>query len=175
MARWAYLFIAIDPYTYDLLHIEIYPTRNTGCAKAFLLGLKAQGVLTPTVIVTDLWQPYEKAIPDVYPGTVHHQCVFHAEQACSDLMRDKLGRDFRKTPEAKQLMTEIISLFRSGSRRTLRRRYARLLERKDLLVARCPDLAPVFEYVGPTFRKDLQRLLGQTRGDPLEADRKSVV
>jgi len=138
MARWAYLFIAIDPYTYDLLHAEVYPARNTEYAKAFLLGLKGQGVVDPKVFVTDLWGPYETVIPAVFPGALHHQCVFHAEQACSNLMRDKLGRDFKNVPAAKELRTTIISLFRSGSRRTLRRRYATILKRRDIVLAGCP-------------------------------------
>lgn len=153
MARWAYLFVAVDPFTYDLLHAEVYPTRNTECAKAFLLGLKAQGVLNPKVLVTDLWGPYETAIPEVFTGSLHHQCVFHAEQASSIMMRTKLGRDYRTIPAAKDLKVSIIALFRSGSRRTLRRRYAALLKRRDSIVAKCPELSSVFESLSQHFEK----------------------
>ena len=153
MARWVYLFIAIDPYSYDLLHAEVYPARNTDCARAFLVGLKASGVLAPKVIVTDLWSPYETVIPEAYPGVTHHQCVFHAEQAASTMMRDKLGKDYRSIPEAEALRKAIISVFRAGCRRTLVRRYGKLLQQKDVVVTRCPDLAPVFEALARHFEK----------------------
>ena len=67
MARWAYLPIAIDPYSYDLLHAEVYPARSADCARAFLVGLKASGVLKPKAIVTDLWGPYESVIHQDVP------------------------------------------------------------------------------------------------------------
>ncbi len=153
MARWVYLFIAIDPYSYDLLHTEAYPARTADCARAFLVGLKASGVLKPKVIVTDLWSPYETVIPEAYPGVTHHQCVFHAEQAASTMMRDKLGKDYRSIPEAAALRKAIISVFRAGCRRTLVRRYGKLLKQKEYLVTRCPDLAPVFESLARHFEK----------------------
>ncbi len=153
MARWVYLFVAIDPYTYDLLHAEVYPARTTDCARAFLVGLKAQGVLTPKVIVTDLWGPYETALPEAYPGAAHHQCVFHAEQAASTLMRDNLGREYRSIPEAKVLWDAIVDLFRAGCRRTLIRRYQKLLARKEGLLAGCPRLEPVFASLARHFER----------------------
>lgn len=153
MARWSYLFVAIDPYTYDLLHAEVYPARNGACARAFLLGLKAQGVLTPRVIVTDLWGPYETMVPEVYPNATHHQCVFHAEQATSTLMKDKLGKEYRRVPEARALHEAIVHLFRAGCRRTLIRRYQKLLQLRDPLVKKSPDLACVFDSVSRHFDK----------------------
>lgn len=153
MGRWVYLFVAIDPYTYDLLHARVYPARTTDCARAFLLSLKAQGVLAPKVFVTDLWGPYETVIPEVYPGTVHHQCVFHAEQAASTLMRDKLGADYRSIPQAQILRRTIVHVFRAGCRRTLIRRYGKLLQQKPALLADCPKLAPVFESLERHFEK----------------------
>lgn len=168
MARWAYLFIAVDPYSYDLLHAEVYPARTTDCARAFLVGLKASGVLKPKVIVTDLWGPYETVVPEAYPGVIHHQCVFHAEQAASKLMRDKLGKDYRRVPEAQTLWTSIVQVFRAGCRRTLIRRYGKLLQQKESLLVRCPDLSPVFESLARHFEKlanaytDRQRMIPLT-------------
>ena len=153
MARWAYLFIAIDPYSYDLLHAEVYPARSADCARAFLVGLKASGVLKPKAIVTDLWGPYESVIPEMYPDAVHHQCVFHAEQAASTMMRDKLGKEYRSIPEAVTLWKAIVDVFRAGCRRTLIRRYGKLVSQKDSLLVRRPDLAPVFESLARHFEK----------------------
>jgi len=153
MDRWVYLFVAIDPYTYDLLHAEVYPDRTADCARAFLLGLKAKGVLKPKVIVTDLWRPYETVVPEVYPTATHHQCVFHAEQAASDLMKDKLGREHRTVPEAKALHQAIVHLFRAGSRRTLLRRHKKLVQLRESLLTRCPELVSVFDSVERHFEK----------------------
>ena len=153
MGRWVYLFAAIDPYTYDLLHAQVYPARTTDSARAFLLSLKAQGVLTPKVLVTDLWGPYETVIPEVYPGAIHHQCVFHAEQAASTLMRDKLGADWRSVPPAEALRRAIVHVFRAGCRRTLIRRYTKLLQQKQALLADCPELTAVFDSLARHFEK----------------------
>lgn len=153
MGRWVYLFLAIDPWSYDLLHAEVYPARTSECARAFLLELKAKGVLTPRAIVTDLWGPYESVIPEIYPGATHHQCVFHALQATSTLMRDKLGRDYATIPAARELKSALIGLFRSGSRRTLMRRYRKLQERRSRFVETCPQLASVFESLTKHFPK----------------------
>lgn len=153
MGRWVYLFLAIDPWSYDLLHAEVYPARTTECARAFLLELKAKGILTPRAIVTDLWGPYETVVPEIYPGATHHQCVFHAEQATSILMRDKLGRDYASIPAAQELKSAIIRLFRAGSRRTLTRRYRKLLEQRPRLVESCPQLENVFESLTKHFPK----------------------
>ena len=153
MGRWVYLFIAIDPWSYDLLHADVYPTRTADCARAFLMGLKANGVVTPRAIVTDLWGPYETVIPDIYPGAAHHQCVFHAEQATSTLMRDKLGHNYAEVPAARELKSAIIHLFRAGSRRTLMRRYLKLLKQQPQMVQSCPELASVFESLTRHFSK----------------------
>ena len=39
MSRWMYVYVAVDCYTYDLLHIQIYAHRNEATARAFLLEL----------------------------------------------------------------------------------------------------------------------------------------
>ena len=135
-----------------MLHAEVYPSRTADCARAFLLELKAKGI-KPRCIVTDLWAPYETVIPEIYPGVTHHQCVFHAEQAASDLMRDKLGSDYRSISEARELRSAIIHLFRAGSRRTLIRRYQKLLKQEPRLVQARPELKSVFESVSRHFSK----------------------
>lgn len=153
MGRWVYLFLAIDPHSYDLLHAEVYPSRTTDCARAFLIGLKAKGVVSPKVIVSDLWGPYETLIPELFPSAVHHQCVFHAEQATSKLMLDKLGSNYASIPEARALKAAIIDLFRAASRRTLVRRYKKLLTRKPAWIESRPQLKPVFDSLERHFER----------------------
>ena len=53
MRRWMYVYLAVDVYTYDLLHIAIYPHSTKDSAHTFLLALRAKGYL-PRVVVTDL-------------------------------------------------------------------------------------------------------------------------
>jgi transposase-like protein len=151
MGRWMYLFFAIDPYTYDLLHIEIYPSRTTDSARAFLLGLQAKGCVDVRAFVSDLWGPYETLIAEIFPGVQHHQCVFHAEQAASTLMQKHLGPEYRSIREAETLRREIITLFRAHSRRTLIRRYRKLLDRREACLQAQPRLAPVFESLQAHF------------------------
>ena len=59
--RWMYVYVAIDVYTYDLLHIAIYAHNSAHSTRAFLLALKAKGY-RPKVIVTDLRSEYGPAI-----------------------------------------------------------------------------------------------------------------
>jgi len=77
MRRWMYVYLAVDVYTYDLLHIAIYPHNSRSSAHAFLLALRAKGY-QPQVVVTDLRRAYGPVIALVFPKAQHHQCLFHA-------------------------------------------------------------------------------------------------
>jgi len=44
MQRWMYVYVAVDCYTYDLLHIELYPYNTKESAHAFLLALRAKSL-----------------------------------------------------------------------------------------------------------------------------------
>jgi len=55
--RWMYVYLAVDCYTDDLLHIAIYERNTQQSAQAFLLALRAKGY-QPRVVVTDLRQDY---------------------------------------------------------------------------------------------------------------------
>jgi hypothetical protein len=61
MARWMYVYVAVDGYTYDLLHIEIYPFNTKQSAKTFLLALRAKGYY-PRVVVTDMRMDYRDIV-----------------------------------------------------------------------------------------------------------------
>ncbi len=43
MRRWMYVYLAVDAWTYDLLHIALYPDNTDASAQAFLLALRAKG------------------------------------------------------------------------------------------------------------------------------------
>ena len=53
LRRWMYVYFAVDMYTYDLLHIAIFPHNDLRSAQAFLFALRAKGY-HPSVLVTDL-------------------------------------------------------------------------------------------------------------------------
>ena len=51
MKRWMYVYVAVDCYTYDLLHIDIYPYNTKDSAKAFLLAPLAKGDVVGKLVV----------------------------------------------------------------------------------------------------------------------------
>ena len=91
MRRWMYVYLAADAWTYDLLHIAIYPTNDQDSATAFLLALRAKGY-HPQVIVTDLRQDYGPVIAQVFPQAVHHECIFHALHRRKSMSRRPTAR-----------------------------------------------------------------------------------
>jgi hypothetical protein len=70
MRRWMYVYLAVDVYTYDLLHIAIYAHNDKENALAFLLALRAKGY-HPRVVVTDLRRDYGPDIAQVLPQAEH--------------------------------------------------------------------------------------------------------
>ena len=125
--KWMYVHLAVDVYTYDLLHIAIFPYQNSESAQAFLLEFKAKGY-RPSVIVTDLRKDYGAVIAAVFPKAEHHECVFHALQAWFDQLRDAYGSKYREqVPEAKALAEALQEIFEAKTKRTARERYAKSL------------------------------------------------
>jgi hypothetical protein len=91
MRRWMYVYLAVDSYTYDLLHIEIYPFNTKQSAKAFLLALRAKGY-HPRVVVTDMRVDYRDVVAQVFPHAVHHECIFHALQELREKAKEAYGK-----------------------------------------------------------------------------------
>lgn len=89
-----YVYVAVDVYSYDMLHVAIYSVRGTNSARAFLLALRAKGYV-PQIIVTDLCPNDDRAIPAVFPYAIHHQCIFHALHAWHTQMRDAYGKHYQ--------------------------------------------------------------------------------
>ncbi len=147
MRRWMYVYLAVDVYTYDLLHIALYAHNTRDSAHAFLLALRTKGY-HPRVVVTDLHRDYGPVIAQVFPQAQRHQCLFHAEQDIGRYLRKTLGRDYAdQHPEAELLGQAIVHLFQARTQRIARRRYQRLLDRREAYIQCEPLLEWVFEFL----------------------------
>jgi len=142
--KWMYVYLAVDVYTYDLLHIAIFPYVGSASAQAFLLRLKAKGY-RPQVIVTDLNQDYAAVIAAVFPQAEHHECVFHALQGWHRQIREVYGRNYEKEhPEALELKQRLDHIFTAKTKRTAVRRYEQVLALEERYVGKKPEVAGVF-------------------------------
>ena len=111
MRRWMYVYLAVDVWTYDLLHIAIYPYNDQASAAAFLLALRAKGY-HPDVIITDLRQDYGPVIAQVFPQALHHLCIFHALQDLQKHIKEVYGPNYAENyPPAEQLKQQIYRIF----------------------------------------------------------------
>jgi transposase-like protein len=147
MRRWMYVYLAVDVYTYDLLHIALYPHNTSKSAQAFLWALRTKGY-HPRVVVTDLRRDYGAIIAQVFPQAQHHQCLFHAEQEISRYLRETLGRDYAEQhPEAEHLRQAIVHLFQAHTQRIARGRYRMLLDRRKEYIQCEPSLEWIFEFL----------------------------
>lgn len=147
MRRWMYVYLAVDVYTYDLLHIALYPHNTRDSAHAFLLALRTKGY-HPRVVVTDLRRDYGPVIAQVFPQAQHHQCLFHAEQEISRYLRQTLGRDYAEQhPQAELLRQTIVHLFQARTQSSARRRYQKLRNQQQEYVQCEPSLQWAFEFL----------------------------
>jgi transposase-like protein len=142
--KWMYVYVAVDVYSYDLLHIAIFPHVGSDSAQAFLVALRAKGY-HPQVIVTDLNQDYGAVIATVFPQAQHHECVFHALQAWHRQIREVYGKDYRELhPEAVALQEQIDRIFQAKTKRTAQHRYERVLALREEYVVQTPAVAAIF-------------------------------
>jgi hypothetical protein len=147
MRRWMYVYLAVDLWTYDLLHIAIYPYNNEASAQAFLLALRAKGY-HPQVIVTDLRQDYGPLIALVFPSATHHECIFHALQNVQKHIQDVYGRDYaQQFPQAEQLKQAIYDIFDTHSSAEAHLRYQAVLELKNAYLQDTPSAALIFSFL----------------------------
>jgi hypothetical protein len=142
--RWMYVYLAVDVYTYDLLHIAIYERNSAHSTRAFLLALKAKGY-RPKVIVTDLRAEYGAAIAEVFDQARHHECIFHALQWAHRQLKDTYGADYAKTrSDVVQLKEQIDAIFQAKTRRTAEKRYHKVMALREQYVAQAPAVDSVF-------------------------------
>jgi len=142
--RWMYVYLAVDCYTYDLLHIAIYEHNTKESAQAFLLALRAKGY-HPRVVVTDLRQDYGPALATVFPAAQHHECLFHAGKALHRQLWLIYGRErYRTDHQVVALREELDGVLAAETKRTAQRRYEAVMAQREALVASEPGLASIF-------------------------------
>jgi transposase-like protein/DNA-directed RNA polymerase subunit RPC12/RpoP len=147
MRRWMYVYLAVDVYTYDLLHIAIYAHNTKDSAQTFLLALRTKGY-HPRVVVTDLRRDYGPVIAQVFCQARHHECLFHAEQEVSRYLRKTLGRDYAEQhPAAEEVRQAMVKMFQVRTKRTAQKRYRALLDQQDEYVQCEPSLLWVFDFL----------------------------
>jgi transposase-like protein len=147
MRRWMYVYLAVDVWTYDLLHIAIYPNNDQDSAATFLLALRAKGY-RPQVIVTDLRQDYGPVIALVFPQAVHHLCIFHALKDVQKHIQDVYGPDYaEKYPEAERLKQQIYAIFDTDTLTLAADRYAAVLALRQDYVQTLPQAAVIFDFL----------------------------
>ena len=151
--RWMYVYMAVDVFTYDLLHIDIYPYNGKKEARAFLQALKAKGYY-PRVIVTDMCQDYDEPICTVFPKAKHHECVFHALQWAQRLVKDVYGNGYTEThPEAVTLKNQIYGIFDAKTRKTVNKRYRAVMASREQYVAQQPGAQRIFDFLERHYPK----------------------
>jgi transposase-like protein len=142
--KWMYVYMAADAYTYDLLHIAIYPHNTSESARAFLLALRAKGY-HPRVVVTDLRRDYGPAIAQVFPQAQHHECLFHAAQYLHAQLAEIYGWEaLRHDQSVIALCRAFNETLQARTKRTAQRRYDQLMSQRDTWVNHKPTLAAVF-------------------------------
>jgi transposase-like protein len=161
MRRWMYVYLAVDVWTYDLLHIALYPHKDDDSAEAFLLALRAKGY-HPQVIVTDLRQDYGPVIQRVFPQAVHHLCIFHALQDAQKHIQDAYGPDYAaKHPEAQQLKRQIYAIFDADTLALATARYAAVRTLRQAYTQTRPQAAAIFDFLERHWPK-LANSIGST-------------
>jgi hypothetical protein len=147
MRRWMYVYLAVDVYSYDLLHLAIYAYNDKSNAQAFLLALRAKGY-QPRVIVTDLRRDYGGDIAQVFPHAIHHECIFHALQDVSKTCRRLYGRDYAQThPEVDELRQAIVAIFQAKTKRTAFKRYEKVMALRKQYVQQKAEAAAIFDFL----------------------------
>jgi len=142
--RWMYVYLAVDCYTYDLLHIAIYERNTEQSARAFLLALRAKGY-RPRVVVTDLRQDYGPALAAVFPQAQHHECLFHAKKAVHRQLWQIYGPErYKNDAQAVAVRQAVDDVLAAETKRTAQRRYEAVMAQRQALVAAEPGLEGVF-------------------------------
>jgi len=140
--RWMYVYFAVDVYTYDLLHIAIFPNKDLKSAQRFLLQLRAKGY-HPRVVVTDLRKDYGGVIEIVFPSATHHECIFHAEQEITKRCKEIYGKEGK---QADKLKKEIKKIFQSQTKKTAYKRYQKLMKEKNRYITR-KEAESIFDFL----------------------------
>ena len=161
MRRWMYVYLAVDVYTYDLLHIAIYAHNDKQNALAFLMALRAKGY-HPRVLVSDLRRDYGNDIARVFPQAEHHECIFHALRDVSDYCREIYGKNYAEThPQVEALRQDIQRIFAAQTKRTALKRYLQVMQRREDFVRETPQASAIFDFLERHWPKLLNGIESQ--------------
>jgi transposase-like protein len=142
-----YVYMAVDAYTYDLLHIAIYPHNTPQSAHAFLLALRAKGY-HPRVLITDLRQDYGPAIAQVFPQAQHHECLFHALQALHRHLAKIYGWQALHDEQTVIALRQTFDApLMANTAVTAQQRYDDLMTRREVWVHDKPELHALFTFL----------------------------
>jgi len=171
MKRWMYVYLAVDAYTLDLLHIAIYPHNTKDSARTFLLALRAKGY-HPKVIVTDLRRDYGEVVAQVFSQAQHHECIFHALKEVRKDIREVYGSDYREThPEVVALEKAIQQIFEAKTKRTTHKRWQAVLALRQQYVEENPAAQAIFDFLqqhGLTLLNAVENQLIPTTNNAVE-------
>ncbi len=132
MKRWMYVYLAVDVYTYDLLHIAIYPHNTSDSAHAFLLALRTKGY-HPRVVVTDLRRDYGPVIAAGVPRGATPRVPVSCRTGDQPLPAQDLGPRLCRTAPSKpkRYAQAMVKIFQARTKRTAQKRYQALLDQQD--------------------------------------------
>jgi transposase-like protein len=143
--RWMYVYLAVDVYTYDLLHIAIYAHNTAVSTRAFLLALRAKGY-RPRVLVTDLRKEYAPAIQEIFSDARHHECIFHAMQWLHRQLKEVYGPQYTEPhPEVVELKEKMDAMFQVKTRRTAQKRYRAVMALREEYIDLQPEVVCIFD------------------------------
>lgn len=159
--KFGYAFIALDPVTLDVLHVQVFEQNGADIFKLFLLELQMKGIY-PRRIITDLAIGYSQAIVDVFGKKVlHHHCFFHFKQNLHTHLDKTFGFDKylshkpRRLHLKKQLQDIIYNVVDPSSRKTCRKNYQNLSTVKTAYLSVWPQSKAVFDFLDRHFEKIL--------------------
>ena len=156
---FGYAFVAVDPSTSDLLHIEVFPSRGSEAVEAFLIALKIKGIY-PQTIMTDRMNAYDKAIKNIFGSQVTIcKCLFHFKQNIYQHKDNQFGKNKKDVPKiADELQKEIFHVVDVETKRTLKKRYDALMEKKQEYLGKEPKLESMFDCL-KSYMPHLRRML----------------
>jgi transposase-like protein len=152
--KWRYVFVAVDCHTYDLLHIQIFPTEDKKYTKLFLWQLKSKG-FDPKAIITDMNPAYTEPIKQVFPKAQHAICIFHLLQAAHRHIKKVFGKDYKNNKKVCALKKEIYHLFDAKDKRTVIKRMQSLMAKKNEFLSLNPKADKIFNCIQAHFDQAL--------------------
>ena len=152
--QWAFVYIALDCHTLDLLHSQIFPHEDYNCTKLFLLQLKHKGFY-PKAIITDMHVAYPKPIKEVFPKAQHAICIFHLLQAAQRNIKEVFGKGYMKNKEVVALKKEIYKLFDAKDKRTVIKRMDSFMAKRNHFVSLHPKAGKIFDSIERHFSQAL--------------------